>query len=105
VSEQGDVLRYLKAPANRGVSWTLAELAAIFRLPRRSVEQAVQALRQQGEPIVSDGNGIRWTDDPAEVRACADALRRRYISQAITARALKRTARRLESARELTLPW
>jgi len=98
MSEQGDVLAMLK----RG-PLTLAELAQANHLPRRAVEEAVQALRLAGEPIVSDGNGIRYSTDAAEVAACAKALRRRYISQAITARALRRTARRLESAGELTL--
>jgi hypothetical protein len=82
---------------------TLDVIAIETRLPRRAVEQAVQALRLQGEPLVSDGDGIRYSTDSAEVKACADALRRRFIHQALTARALRRTARRMESARELVL--
>lgn len=101
MSEQGDVLNILRGSVP--VAVTLADLALATHLPRRSVEQAIQALRQQGEPIVSDGSGIRYSTDAAEVAACAKALRRRYISQAITARALRRTARRLEAAGELTL--
>ena len=71
----------------------------------RSVELAIHAARLEGSPIVSDGDGYRITHDAGEVRRCADSLRRRLVQQAITARALKRTARRLEAQRELTLPW
>jgi hypothetical protein len=102
VSEQGSVLACVRY-AHAGASVTLDVIAIETRLPRRAVEQAVQALRLQGEPLVSDGDGIRYSTDPAEVKACAEALRRRLATQYLTSRALRRTARRMESVKELVL--
>jgi hypothetical protein len=78
---------------------TIAELCATLRLPRRVVEAAIEDLRRDGQPLVSSSRGVRYTDDPAEVRACVDALRRRAAQQFITARSLRRTAGRLTAER------
>lgn len=99
-------------PAEDDVLWqlqraqmpvTLRDLAMWTHLPRRDVEAAVQALRLSGQPIVSSAEGIRLSSDPDEVRECATALRRRLTSQAITARAMLRTARRMTDEKALTL--
>lgn len=74
---------------------TLDRLALILKVPRREVEQAVQSLRLAGHPIVSSGDGIRLSDDPDEVEACARRLMGRLRSQRLTAVAMRRTARRL----------
>lgn len=58
----------------------------------RRVQAATQELRLARWPVVSDGDGIRLSDDVAEVRACALALRRRAITQLVTARALREAA-------------
>jgi predicted transcriptional regulator len=79
------------------------DLAHWLNVPRRDVELAVQALRLAGEPIVSDGNGLRYSTDPAEVRECAQRLRSRLATQAVTTRAMLRTARRMEQPKEMVL--
>jgi len=89
--------------ASRRNPATLAELAEWCHASRRDVEAAVQELRHQGNPIVSDGEGIRWSDDPAEVAACARALRRRLVTQYRTLRSLQTTARRMAATEEPTL--
>lgn len=55
----------------------------------RRVQAATQELRLARWPIVSDGDGMRLSDDPAEVRACAESLRQRAITQWRTSRALR----------------
>lgn len=77
---------------------TLHELARSMHAPRRDAERLVQELRLAGVPLVSDGNGIRLARDAAEAAACAAALRRRAISQLLTARALRRTAAKMREA-------
>ena len=63
-----------------------------IRASVRRVQAAEQELRLAGWPLVSDADGVRLADDPAEVLACADALRRRALTQLLTARALRATA-------------
>lgn len=75
---------------------TLGELAEAMGAPRRALEAAVEQLRKDGVPIVSGPRGIHLTQDPAELRAAYRALRRRYVTQAIGARELLRTADRME---------
>ena len=67
----------------------------------RRVQAATQELRLAGWPVVSDGDGMRLTDSPAEVRACVAALRRRRATQALTIRALRVTAAQMEQPRTL----
>lgn len=74
-------------------AYTLADLAVAAGLSRRETEQAVQALRLAGQPIVSSGDGIRLSDDPDEVEACARRLLHRLRAQRRTAVAMRRTAR------------
>lgn len=75
---------------------TLAQIADRAYLDsRRAAEQAVHDLRLAGYPIVSAGRGVRLSDDPAEVDACADALGRRAAGQFATRRALRATAKRM----------
>ena len=61
----------------------------------RRVQLACVEARLAGWPIVSDGDGMRLDDDPAAVAMCALALRRRAITQLLTARALRHTAARM----------
>lgn len=81
---------------------TLGELAESMGAPRRELEKAVEALRRAGKPICSGPDGIWLTDSPAELRDQYRRLRRRYITQAVGARELLRTAARLERG-QLTL--
>lgn len=82
---------------------TKREIAALSGIAVRDVEQLIQQARLEGAAVISDGDGYRISTDPAEVAACADALRRRLATQYLTTRALKRTARRMTEARDLTL--
>lgn len=75
---------------------TKRDLAEAAGVSTREVELEIQRLRLEGHAILSDGSGYWLSDDPAEIKACADRLIRRLAHQAQTARALRRTARRLE---------
>lgn len=79
---------------------TLAALAFITGLKRREVEAAVQSLRLRGEPIVSDGEGVRLARDSEDALRCAQRLRRRAIGQLVTARALREAGKRMALAEE-----
>jgi hypothetical protein len=61
----------------------------------RRVQAACQEARLAGWPIVSSDTGVRLETIPAAVAECAAALRRRAITQLLTARALRRTAARM----------
>ena len=74
---------------------TLAELARWMQVPRRTVEQTVQEARLAGVAIISDGNGVHLAADATEAAACDAALRRRAITQLLTARAMRRAAKRM----------
>src|SRR5688572_14557323 len=82
-----DLLR--SAPQTKRV---LAERAGTTS---REVELAINALRLAGWPILSDSDGYRLSQDPQEVLACSQRLRRRAVNQYRTARALRSTARRM----------
>jgi hypothetical protein len=74
----------------------------------RRVQAACQEARLAGWPIVSSGTGVRLETIPAAVAACADALRARALTQFVTARALRYTARRMreeEDARAAATLW
>lgn len=84
----------------RGAPYTLGALASHLRVPRRSVEEAVQSLRLKGEPIVGGNDGLRLVTDPAELDAYIAARRRRGVSEYLGTRALRQTARRLKEAQD-----
>jgi biotin operon repressor len=73
---------------------TKRQLAEKAGITQREVELLIQQARLEGAPICSNADGY-WLGTAAEVEECARRLRSRYIHQAITARALRRTARRL----------
>lgn len=75
----------------------LDQLAQLLRLPRRVIEESVQALRLAGEPLLSSADGIEYSRDPVAVAACAERLRQRARTQMLTAMRLKRTAQRLNA--------
>jgi biotin operon repressor len=93
--------------ALRSTPLTLAVLSEKCGLPRRAVEEELQRLRLAGVPVVTSSDGAWVSEDPEVVRECAARLRSRLINQAKTARALLRTARRLEdrNARPLIFDW
>jgi hypothetical protein len=93
-----DVLRLLRTTGS-----TIDELRLILRVPRREIEGAVEELRLRGEPIVGGSEGLRLTEDPAELGAYIEQRRRRMASIYLGSRALRRTLRYMQEARDLTL--
>ena len=96
-----DDARSLLSTLASGERWTQRDLAlaALGLAPQaiRRIQAATQEARLAGWPIVSDGDGVRLSTDPGEVAACAAALRRRAVTQWLTARALRRTADRMRA--------
>jgi biotin operon repressor len=86
---------------------TKKELASKLGIPTRDVEALVQQYRLDGAAIVSDGSGYRLARNAAEVESCYRRLRSRAVHQLVTARALRRTARRMtaEEAAPLAFSW
>lgn len=83
---------------NFALSVTIGELAEQLRWPRRMVEQAITDLRLQGRPVCTGPDGVWLARSAKEMEQQYQALRRRYISQALTARAVRATARRMRDA-------
>lgn len=75
---------------------TIGHLAEVAGVPRREVEQAIQAARLDGIPLVTGDRGVWRTESPAEARQMAERLRYRLVNQYRTVRALRATARRME---------
>jgi biotin operon repressor len=90
-------------PSLSNTPQTKRELASKSGYSVRDVELLIQAARLEGAPICSSADGYwlatRWQD----VETCHRRLRRRATNQLITARALRRTARRMEAEQALTL--
>ena len=82
--------------------WSMkqADMAFALGLSIRAVQSALQQLRLEGKPIYSEASGMRLAQTADEARACADALRRRLVSQYRTVRALRATARRMQEAED-----
>jgi predicted DNA-binding transcriptional regulator YafY len=91
VSDTGRIRAVLSEQAE-----TIATVATRAGVSRRDAEFAIAELRLAGLPIVGDGEGVRLTSDPAELRAYAASRRRRLVQVALGTRQLLRTARRLE---------
>jgi predicted DNA-binding transcriptional regulator YafY len=93
-----DAARVLRLLAN--ASATQRDLAAALDLSVREVQEAILDLRLAGHPIIghADKRGMRLSDAADEVLACAISLRRRALTQFVTSRALRRTARRMQAA-------
>jgi hypothetical protein len=77
-----------------------ADMAFVLGLSTRAVQSALQELRLAGHPIISTSDGVRLTDWAIDVENCAVALRRRAITQLLTSRALRNTARRMREAED-----
>jgi biotin operon repressor len=79
---------------------TKKALAERMGIPARDVEEAVRLARLDGAPILSDGDGYRLAADPAELEAQARRLRIRAAHQFVTARAVRRSARRMQEQQD-----
>lgn len=85
------------------VPHTLDELRLDLRVPRRDVEAAVESLRLEGHAIVGGNDGLHLTSDPDELERYVEARRRRLVTIYLGSRALRKTARRMREATDLTL--
>jgi biotin operon repressor len=81
-------------------SLTQPDMAFVLGLSIRQVQSACEELRRAGHPVLSSGDGIRLAQTSDEALACAAALRRRAITQWVTARALRRTGLRMRTAED-----
>ena len=77
---------------------TIANIATRLGCSRRVVEESLEHLRLNGEPIIAGKEGVRLSTDPAEIRAYAQGRRSRLASIARGTRSLLRTARRLDTS-------
>lgn len=82
---------------------TKRELAERMGVTQRTVEQLVQLERQSGAPILSDADGYRLAASSDELEAQARRLRIRAAHQFVTARAVRRTARRIKADEDARL--
>ena len=80
-------------------------LAAKLGCEPREVEALVQSYRLDGAAILSDGDGYRYAISPEEVDDCYRRLRNRAVRQMVTARALRRTARRWRARKAVRPQW
>jgi biotin operon repressor len=82
---------------------TKRELADRMGTSTRQVEAVVQIERLSGAPIVSDEDGYRLASGSADMLDQYRRMRSRYVTQAVTARAVLRTARRMQDAEAAAL--
>lgn len=75
---------------------TLATVARRAGLPRRRVEEAIEAIRRDGIALVCSGpDGVWLAGSLDEAQANVEARRRRAITQLLTVRGERRLLRRL----------
>jgi biotin operon repressor len=79
---------------------TQPDMAFVLGMSIRAIQASIVELRLAGHPVITSGDGVRLAQTADEARACADALRRRLVSQYRTVRALRATARRMQEAED-----
>ncbi len=91
----------------RDTPQTKRALADALGTTTRDVELAIRALRLEGHPILSNGDGYWMARDSAELAQCVKRLQRRAVEQFLTVRAMRATLRRLEAseAAPLAFAW
>ena len=89
--------------AEAGEWHTIDELAKRMHGPRRAVENAIENLRLEGEPIVAGNDGVRITDNPRELGEYVEARRRRAAEIHRGTMRLRSTLRRMQERADLTL--
>jgi biotin operon repressor len=103
--QQNDRLRqllaYVGSSADSAV--TLSAIAERAGCSRREVEQAIQAARLEGVPLITSAKGCWRSQDAQEARSMAERLRIRAAHQFETAAALDRAADALEQIGQETL--
>ena len=87
-----------------GGSWlTIRQLAASLSVSRREVEEAIQQLRLEGNPIATGQHGVRLVNDADELAESNRSLHHRLRAQYQTLRAQRRAEARLRAREELVL--
>lgn len=87
-----------------GGGWlTIRQLATSLSVPRREVEEAIQALRLDGHPIATGQHGVRLVNDADELAESNRSLHHRLKAQYQTLRAQRKAERRLRE-RETSQP-
>ena len=77
-----------------------ADMAYVLGLSIRAVQAACEELRRTGYPVLSSGDGVRLGETAKETLAGSASLRKRAITQWTTARALRRTGLRMQTAED-----
>src|SRR5687767_4953880 len=83
---------------------TIGDVAYLSAFPRREVEACVQEARLAGYPICSSSKGLWRAQDAQEAASMGERLRICAIHQLLTARAMRRSARRMAAAEAEQLP-
>lgn len=73
-----------------GLAWGLNE-------PRRAVEEAIESLRLQGEPIVAGNDGVKLTRDAGELATYLEGRRRRAAQIHRGTMAMRTTLRTMQA--------
>lgn len=95
MTAQSEILHWLRiAPA------TIEDLRLMVHVSRREIEEAVESLRLKGEPIIGGANGLRLTEDPAELERYIEGRRRRMASIYLGSRALRSTLRHMREVQD-----
>ena len=82
----------------------IGELAESLNLPRRSVEQMLEGLVQEGVPVVANHKGVYLAQTAQEARAYAQSLRGRIVAVQARISALERWADEQDAHQE-GFPW
>ena len=93
----------MNIPRGRDSAITYGELAERLNVPRRTVEKAIQQMRLAGVPVITGNDGVWLAETALEAQQAAQALRRRAITQLVTARALRAAGKRMAAIRQQTL--
>lgn len=103
MSDAGRVLQVL---TERHYPMTIDVVAREARLSRRETEAAIEALRLEGQPIVSTGiRGVKLTRDPVELDAYLKQRSHRAVAIHLGTMAMRSTLQRLQDeARQVERP-
>ena len=93
----------VRLPYGRDRAVTIGALQEQLGVSRRIVERAIEELRASGRPICTGSEGVWLGQTEAEVRACADALAQRLVTQYRTVRAMRQTAQRMRGVQQLSV--
>ena len=101
-TDEQNVSRVLAAIDERPA--TIRSVALRAGLPRRRVEEAIEAIRKAGAaPVCSGPEGVWIARSVREYEGNVDARRRRALGQLVTVRGERRLLRRLATPGQATI--